>query len=432
MLHIHVVSAQVFVNFQISKPMVTSEYSDLGLIATADAGVGLSGGGIGVAGGLLDGLIETGEKIDVQLPFAATHLRLASLPIIGNFNFDFEAFENGTSVGTIPYNFILDGIIDFTEVFGGPIDAFCMTGINGPVAGENISYLAFSPPVLINQGMEEGAPGQMGASGWEFTNSAITFEGNANTGSNSVQLIVPTGKDFSSSTLFQDFSGVTEGMFVQASAFALHSISDPITGENVGRVTLDFLDQGGIPIDVNPGTGETGVLSQAIDENTPLDQFVLLNTGYFEAPAGTHSARITLSHTQSPLPNNQGRGSVFFDDACLNITSEPILKTFPALGKDFQMTDKQKLNGGPPLLYEIIHDGVSQIRIDTLGSDNDTAIILYDDYGQRIDATTGSAPDGTPGVQQAQLFYPSLPAGRYVIMVGRKLGKFEQPIFLRR
>ena len=423
------VSAQIFVNFQDNGSFVTPEFSELGLNASSTTGVGLTGGGIGVAGGVSDGLVEPGEKIEVQLPFAVTNFRMTSLPITGNFDFEFEAFENGISIGTVDYNFALDGVMEFTSIFGQPFDSFSMTGIGGPIGGENIAYLAFTPRTLNNAGMEDGTPGQSGAPGWESVNDVFTVSANAQSGSSSVQLVAPTGQDFVSSQLIQDFPGVAEGMFVQASAFALHSNIDPITGENIGRVVLDFLDQDGNPIDVNPSKMETGIISQAINATTKRDEFVFLNTGYFEAPAGTQSARITLSHIQFPMPNNEGTGSIFFDEAALNLTSESIVRTFATFGEDFQFTDEQLLVNEPPLVYEIIHDGIGQIRIDTLGSDDHTEIALYDFNGLPVDSATGSPPDGTPGIQQAQLFYTDLPPGRYVLMAGRNIASLESNIF---
>lgn len=421
---------QVFVNFQNVGTFSAPEVSRLGLTASANTGVNLSeNSGIGVLGGVSDFLIEVGETLDVQLPFAVSDIRMDSPPIVVNFNFELEAFNNGVSLGTVPFNFGFDETIDFIGEFGQPADAFSMTGIGGPLGGENLAYLAFPTPPLNNAGFEDGSPGQNGAPGWEAINSAVTVEGIAQTGSISIQLTAPTGQDFASSELRQTFQGVAEGMFVQASAFALHSASDPISGENFGRVILDFLDQDGNVIDANPSMDELGFSSAPINAMSQTDEFAFLNTGYVEAPAGTASARISLVHTQSPQPDNLGTGAVFFDDASLNITSERIIRTFAAVGEEFEQSDTQTLDNAPVILYELIHDGVSQVRIDTLGSDIDTEIFLYNELGRVIDSASGSPPDGTAGIQQAQLFNSSLPPGRYIVMVGRNLNDFAGDFF---
>ena len=397
----------------------TPEFSKLGIVATADTGVRLDGG-IGVVGGNTDSLIEVGETLVVHLPFRVETLIMQTRPgFIANFNMEFEAFSNGISLGTIPFNFSQNVDFDFVKVFGPQIDAYTLTGIGGPFPADNVTNISFLPPPLVNQSFEDGVPGQTGAPGWEALDDVFTFAGNAKTGNNSIRLPVPAGEDSASSQLVQEFDGITQGMYVQASAFALNSSIDPIADGNFGLVTIDFLDENGEVIDINPSDEATGVSSEPIDEDSALDEFVFLNSGYVVVPAESCKARITLSHNLSSEPNSSRSGSVFFDDAALNIVSSSVARTFVSASEEFEIVDSQTLAGAPPLVYEIVHDGVGQIRMDTIGSDVNTEISLYDNFGRFVDSAEGVA-NGAPGEQQAQLFFQSLPAGRYLLVVGER------------
>jgi len=144
--------------------------------------------------------------------------------------------------------------------------------------------------------------------GWENFENAFPEFGVFRTGAVSVKLFGNFGLPYNAAGVYQSVPAAP-GQAFEASAWSLHSASDPMQGTNFGAVNIEWIDGVG---------GQLGfVSSRATDSTSTLDEW-RQTTVTGTAPAGTVSARLVLLHIQGPELLG---GSVFFDDAAISQTS---------------------------------------------------------------------------------------------------------------
>lgn len=168
---------------------------------------------------------------------------------------------------------------------------------------------------LTNPGFEtdDASAGDVpGATGWNAFNSAYTTR--SVTPHSGLQTLKVFGPFFDGGG-----AGVTQGGFAAspgqswaASAWLRDDSSDPMQGTNFAQVQLQFLNSSStvLATDSSPNFTATNPINTWTQESA---------SGV--APAGTTSAQIVLVHVQ--INNPVTGGSVFFDDASLDVVPEP-------------------------------------------------------------------------------------------------------------
>jgi len=181
-------------------------------------------------------------------------------------------------------------------------------------AGLGIMSSTASANQLTNPGFETdnaSAGDVAGASGWGQFNFAFTTKSvTPHSGTQELKVFGPF--------FIGGGSGVTQavpaspGQSFSASAWLRDDSSDPMLGSNFAQVQLQYLD-----------SSNNVIVTDSSPNFTALDP---INTWEKEsasgiAPAGTAKAQIVLVHVQ--INNPVTGGSVFFDDASLDLVPEP-------------------------------------------------------------------------------------------------------------
>ena len=399
--------AQFLINYQFIGTFETPTFVLNGVTASAKTGVFLSdGSGIGVLGGLTNGVDEN-EVLRFDFPFAIDFVTLNSMPSFVNSDFVFEGFLEGRSVGSGTANFFdfTDSNLPLLELLGvDRIDALELTGGQLP---DFYSRLNYDEAQLLNNSFEVSDSGTTDVSGWTSSGNVTTFEGNSVVGDQSVRLMASGSADRTS--VSQTYAGNFENRFVRAGGYAINSSFDPLTGDNFGRVELDFLDASGQEIDLNPLADETAVLSPILDASNALEELANLNTEFVSAPADAVACRVTLSHIQ---PTGTGAGSIFFDNVTIEISPFPIAGSFFPLGSDHFESQTANIAANSSVFFEIDHDGVSPFVFTSESTGDEVEFAIYNQGGFRL-AQSDVPSDQDNDVTRLEI--NSLPAGEYIV-----------------
>ena len=175
--------AQVTVDFIGNGTFVAPFFEKDGLLATSVTGVGLSDpDGIGVAGGVDDYITEAGETLVVLLPYMSNEVIVDwGGALIFNFLYEYEAFRNGVSLGTVQLNAANDPHpINLNAVFdANAINAFTITGISGGPTGDHLGSITFDQlptPATVDSFSPTGFGFSVTASEFIAPSSALFYE----------------------------------------------------------------------------------------------------------------------------------------------------------------------------------------------------------------------------------------------------------------
>jgi hypothetical protein len=175
-------------------------------------------------------------------------------------------------------------------------------------------------PLLSNAGFDDHGAASGDVSPWFAFNSALLSQSvPAHSASNTLRAYGPY--DRGASGVFQGDFPASPGQMWQASAWARIDSSDPMNPANLAEVHLTFL-----PTNFGPGI----FVSPPITTSTlPMDTWQKFSA-VGVAPPNTTGVRIELLHVQlSPSASN---GSIFFDDASLEIVPEPMSVALASFG----------------------------------------------------------------------------------------------------
>lgn len=170
---------------------------------------------------------------------------------------------------------------------------------------------------ILNGSFEDGNGAD--ADNWIRFGNAYREDDFARTGAHSMKMFGNFSGGFNVTGAFQDFA-ISPGQSASASAFALNSSADAMSGGNWALIKLIYRDAGNNDL----AFSESAFITAA----TPQDVWQGLSANLGPAPAGTHHGSLFMLFLQ---PEFAG-GSTFFDDLSVQVVPEPTTMLIMAAG----------------------------------------------------------------------------------------------------
>ena len=221
-------------------------------------------------------------------------------------------------------NWFIDGVQRFTtssNIPQMPMNIIVNTAVGGDLPGNPDgttvfpqytyvdyvrAYLRDLP--LLNPGFETPGTGVPFAS-WQTFGNAIASTANPHGGSQALQVFGIAGSGPYYSGAFQDLPA-SPGEVWNATAFAMHTSANPLTGSDFAVLKIEWNDSTGANISF--------VQQTAVSPTTPTDVYAQ-TTVSATAPAGTATARVSIVFVQATT----GSGAAYFDDVTFGY-SQPV------------------------------------------------------------------------------------------------------------